>query len=173
MFTKATRGSVATIAFAVLATVAASGAMQPIAVYAEPTARVFEQAAEVTVKLTITINGPGEISFLTCSDLVYSVEVDDSQGVRVPRSVPLPGVEKDGELVPPADPTFANLVNCESNILVTLKPGKSWTETISLVGYIELESPGSYTGRIVLLPGKLSVVKVSSNSFQFAVRPKT
>jgi hypothetical protein len=146
-------------------TMAAGGEKQPITIFAEPSARAFEQGEDVAIHLAITNSGHSEISFLTCSDLSYSIEIEDSRGAPVPKSTPLQPVEKDGEFILP-------LKDCGRNILVTLKPGKSWSETISLLQYIELKSPGSYTGRIILLPGKLSVDKVSSNSFEFTVRTR-
>jgi hypothetical protein len=161
--------SLTTIAFAgIAAMLAAGGEKQPITLFVEPSASAYEQAAEVTVKLTITNNGPGEISFLTCEDLGYAIDVEDSHGVAVPKSTPAPPTEKEGELAR----ILASLPECGRNILVTLRTGKSWIEMVSLVQYIDLKSPGSYTGRIILLPGKLSADKVSSNSFQFTVRAK-
>jgi hypothetical protein len=160
------RGWLAAIAFAAaVATMQASGEKQPITIFAEPTLGGFEQGEDLPVKLTIANSGLGEISFLTCSDLSYSIEIQDSRGVPMPKSVPLQRVEKDGEFALP-------LKECGRNILVTLGPGKSWIEIVSLARYIELKSTGSYTGHIILLPGKLSVDKVSSNSFQFTVRMK-
>ena len=165
----------ATVAFTGMAAMfAAGGEKQPITLFAEPSATAYEQVAEASVRWTITNNGPGEMSFFTCpADLVLSVEVEDSHGVPVPKSTPVPPVEEDGELIKPADLTLASLPPCSRSFLVTLKPGMSWTESVSLVQWVELKSPGFYTGRIILLPGKLNADKVSSNSFQFTIRAKS
>lgn len=161
------RRQVAGVALAAIATtVAAKNGKPPIAVAAEPIATTFDLGENVGVKLTITNNGEGRISFETCPGELYRVEIKDNQGMPVATRVPEPPVEKDGELIRPAD--LMNLVDCVSSILVTLKPGESWSTGVSVGQYVDLKLPGFYTGRIIWL----TLGEVPSNSFRFTIRAK-
>jgi hypothetical protein len=122
------------------------------------------------VKLTITNNGKGRMTFETCPNQLYSLELKDSQGTPVPKRVPIPPVEKDGEVILPAE--LANLTLCARNILVTLEPGKSWSESISLGQYFDCRLPGSYTGTIIWLADNATAGEVPSNTFRFTIRAK-
>lgn len=160
------------VVLSIVATTASAKEKHLIIVLAEPTADTFELGADVTVKLTITYNGDGGMmSFQTCSDL-YSVEVKDSEGMPVPKHVSTPPLERDSELTPPPDLTLTNLPLCARDILVTLKPGESWHDTISLGQYVELKSPGTFTGRIIWLSDKTAVGEIPSNCFRFTIRAK-
>ena len=163
------RGHLVALALAgMAATVVAKTEKPPITVIAEPTASTFDLESDVTVKLTITNNGRGTISFETCPEF-YSVEIKDSQGALVPR--PEPPLVKDGELLAPPDPV-AYLPLCNRNILVTLDPGKSWIEPVSIGRFASLKSPGSYTGRIILKAGIVIDGEVPSNLFRFTILEK-
>ena len=163
------RGHLVALALAwMAATVVAETRKPPITVVAEPTATTLDLKSDVTIKLTITNNGRGTVSFWICPGF-YSVEIKDSQGMLVPK--PEPPLVKDGELLAPPDPV-AYLPLCNRNILVTLDPGKSWIEPVSIGRFASLKSPGSYTGRIILKAGIVIDGEVPSNLFRFTILEK-
>ena len=159
------RGHLVALALAwMAATVVAETRKPPITVVAEPTATTFDLKSDVTIKLTITNNGRGTVSFWICPGF-YSVEIKDSQGMLVPR--PEPPLVKDGELLAPPNPVNY-LPICNRNFLVTLDPGESYIERVSII----LKTPGSYTGRIILEAGTVIDSEVPSNSFRFTILEK-
>lgn len=153
------QGQAIALALSIIAITASAKEKHSILVVAEPTAATFDTGEDVAVKLTITNNGHGAITFETCPTF-YSVELKDSHEIPASKRVPEQPVLKDGELQPP------DVLVCASSILVTLGPGKSWSTVVSLSEYFNLKVPGLYTGRVVFLPD------VPSKSFRLTIRSK-
>jgi hypothetical protein len=111
--------------------------------------------------VTLTNTSSHELTFFDRNPICdYPIKIQDSDGKQPPETTAKKQAHCEGEF----------RLTAGRNILITLKPGDSFEDEITVSFYYRLQRPGTYTVQVCRhLPGEISKEDISSNTATFTV----
>ena len=145
----------------IAATMLPANAKPPLSVVVSPSSQTVKSGAEVRLKVTLINTSSHQLSFFDRNPICdYPIKIQDSDGNQPPETAAKKQSHCEG----------AFRLTAGRNILITLKPGESFGDKITVSFYYSLQRPGTYTVQVCRhLPGEISKEDICSNTTTFTV----
>lgn len=132
-----------------------------LSVVISPLSQTVKSGADVRLNVTLTNTSGHELSFFDRNPACdYPIKIRDSSGNQPPEAAAQHQSHCDAKF----------LLTPGRNILITLKPGESSSEEITVSSYYDLRRADTYTVQVHRhLPAEISKQDIPSNSATFVV----